>query len=114
MTDITADVGDKKQVKARRQAAKWRGKLVTQGIKDCLSTRQGRAWIWEMLSLTGMFHSVGPAGVEAANYQNGRADFGRLLLEKVLQVDASAYILMHAEAGEPTANRQTEDVDGEQ
>lgn len=60
-------------------------------------TPLGRAAMWDLLELAGVFRSIYHASA-LIHYNAGRQDFGHELMAKLLEVDEDLYIVMEQEA----------------
>ncbi len=91
------DVGDEKQVTHRKSAAKLQQDEVDARFIDVMSTYNGRAVLWGVMSDCGVTRAA-PPGTEAMTRFEGRRDVGLEVLEKIMRLTPEFYPIMGNEA----------------
>jgi len=79
------DASDPEQVAKRVKTSKTRELSVADGLKDCLKTKQGRDFVWDILSVTGVFRSSF-TGNAVTFFNEGRRDVGLQLLARITKL----------------------------
>ena len=72
-------------------------------VRSCLATREGRAYMWHLMTYCGVFETLeGPSGI----MQNlaGKQGVGHFLMKEIIEADESAYLQMQKEAMEDAKN----------
>ncbi|KKK52794.1 hypothetical protein LCGC14_3101320, partial [marine sediment metagenome] len=93
------DTSDAGQVEDRKRASQAAEERRAKEVREVLSTRGGRAFVWRILGKCGVYHSA-PEGSEAMSRFEGRRDVGIQVLKECLTSDPKVYILMQQEAAD--------------
>lgn len=70
------------------------------GLRDALSTRQGRAYIWHLLGHTGLFSNPHRSNALDTAFACGAQNIGQIVLTEIDSVAPDAYITMMKESQE--------------
>ena len=63
-------------------------------IKEMIKTRQGRAFLWWILEITGLNQSPMTSNALFISYNTGKGDIGREILANILEVSPNGYLEM--------------------
>lgn len=91
------NAADAEQVKRAERKTARRAALEAANIKAVMSTLEGRAFVWELLTRARVFESIWHPSA-AIHYNAGRQDFGHELQALILGVDEELYDQMAREA----------------
>lgn len=94
---LVKNVGDKEQVRKAALTVKQREIQAANDLRFVLSSRQGRRFIWRVLSYTQMFKSIWRASAEIHKLA-GMQEVGLFLTGEITLVDEEAYFQMMREA----------------
>lgn len=96
------NLSDPVQVQARNKKAKARAELRRRFIVQLLSTREGREWMYEMLSAAGVYRMSYAPGADALSmaFREGQRNIGNMLLTDVISASPEGYAAMQNEAAE--------------
>ena len=106
---LVHNAGDPKQVKRAARLEKDKAAEFRGNMRAVMDTPYGRAFMWELLSMAGVFRSIYHPS-SAIYYNAGRQDFGHELMANALTADAKLYLLMQQEASE-RADREKAAID---
>lgn len=91
------DAGDDKQVKQKKSAAQLKDEARHHYLTTTLSTYEGRATLWEILSLCGIYKSSF-TGDERTYFYEGKRRIGLDLIEKIEAADPHSMARIRDEA----------------
>lgn len=94
---MTEDVGDPKQVKAKKSKHQLAREQEIADLHAILQTYGGRAFIWRVLEQCELYRAA-PGGSEAMARQAGKRDLGLWTIEELDVADGTAYSKMRDEA----------------
>lgn len=86
-----------KEQKVREDFRRQRELRIEDGLKQSLSTRHGRQALWWMLEICGVGALPWADTDRQTNFRIGELNVGQQLLNRIIQIDASAYIKMQQE-----------------
>ena len=93
------DASDPEQVRKAELKAARKEKERREVLVQLLSTPAGRAWMWSLLSESGMYRSsFFHCDPHATSFNEGRRNFSLYMLSEIVKVDPQAYVLMQTEA----------------
>lgn len=100
MTDkyTQVDVGDEVEVIRQKNRVQVKVELERLELKDILSTRPGRDFVFRILGYCELYKGISAAQVEHSNYFNGKRAVGLILLDECLAADPMCEIRMKQEA----------------
>mgnify|MGYP001561964717 CR=1 FL=1 len=103
------NAADQRSVRKAKQRERQERDQELKDLRDVLSTRQGRRFIWRTLTLAGVFRlSFVPGEPEETAFNEGRRSLGLSLMADVHEIDAAQYIQMANEANGETLARADE------
>lgn len=92
------DPGDHKQVQDRTRQSKDRQREADAAIKAFMSHRDGRAWVWDLLSACGLYRMSARAGDAHMTYfHEGERNVGLRLLVQLQRACPQHYATMNQE-----------------
>lgn len=94
------DIGDRKTVERKKLTARLKDKDRLDYLKGVLASPQGRAWVWDMLSMCGVFHNPMRADAADTAFACGEMNVGQKILADVVRADPGAYVTMMNEAND--------------
>jgi hypothetical protein len=98
--DLPYDASDPVQVAEAKTAEGRREKRLKQTLVGILSVKDGREWIWELLSNTGMYQQSFVRGEpESTAFNEGKRSIGNLVLTQIVSADPQAFVTMMREFG---------------
>lgn len=95
--DLVRNASDPEQVRRAAKKERDRAEYFRAALVATLKTAEGRAVIWELLDLAGVYRSIWVPNAEI-HYRAGRQDFGHELMALVLAAGEDLYLLMETEA----------------
>ncbi len=101
--------GDPEQVKVRKDKQRTRDLQKKAALRAIMSEPGGRMWLWDLLSLCGVYHSSFSNDALVMAFNEGRRDIGNHLIAEINRLEGGAelYRRMASEiAGEAAINRQ--------
>ncbi len=79
------NASDRKSIRAQEKAARIRDRERREIITQIMVSRSGRAWLWDRLSETSIFHTTHvPGDALASAFQEGRRSVGLSLLADIM------------------------------
>lgn len=98
--DLPYDASDPVQVAEAKTAEGRREKRLKQTLVGILSVKDGREWVWELLSNTGMYQQSFVRGEpESTAFNEGKRSIGNLILAAIVAADPQAFVTMMKEFG---------------
>jgi hypothetical protein len=91
------NAGDAQQVAKRQSKAKIREHLKKSGFRKLMSDSEGRAWMWDLLTECGVFHSSFSKDALEIAFAEGRRDIGLRRLAEINRLDPNLYAKMAVE-----------------
>jgi hypothetical protein len=91
------NAGDAQQVAKARGKAKVREHQKQSGLRKLMSDPEGRVWMWELLSLCGIYHSGFSSDALAMAFNEGRRDIGLRITAEINRLNPEFYARMTAE-----------------
>ncbi len=95
---VVKNAADRKQVKNADRRAKDQRELELVILRTVLSTAEGRALMWRLMTHCKTFNSVMAEGVDRIQYLAGKQDVGHFLQAEVLAAGDELYLAMQGEA----------------
>jgi hypothetical protein len=71
--------------------------LEAEGLRNLLSTPQGRAFMWWMLSTAGVFSNPYTSNALQTAFNCGNMNYGQILLARIMEEQPGQYLLMTEE-----------------
>lgn len=93
-TDAPYNAGDAEHVAKRKTSQKKRNLRKTAALKKLMFDPEGRMWMWDLLTLCGIFHSSFSIDALRCAFNEGRRDIGLRLLAEINQLSPEFYIRM--------------------
>ena len=93
---LVKNAGDEAQVSAAKKKERFTRNDEIDDIRAVLSTRNGRRFLWRVISHCGPFKSVW-SNSAAIHYNSGKADVGNFLMAEISDADKEAFFLMMKE-----------------
>ena len=94
------DASDPEQVNQRRRDVGRRTRASREVLRNVMSSSQGRAWLWDMLSDCNIFgNPFVPGAHDVTDFNLGEQNAGRRLMSQMLLADAKAFVQMQTENG---------------
>lgn len=81
------DAGDPRQVKGRKEKLKNRDLQKNAALRHFLCEPGGRVWMWDLLSLCGVYHSSFSNQALVMAFNEGRRDIGNHLIAEINRLD---------------------------
>lgn len=91
------NAGDAEHVAKRKTNQKKRNLRKTAALKKMMFDPEGRMWMWDLLTLCGIFHSSFSIDALRCAFNEGRRDIGLRLLADINQLSPELYIRMVGE-----------------
>ena len=85
---------DKRARRAANAADKQDREDFVNGLKSCLSTREGRWFIWEILAWTSLFHDAFSPEANRMAFIVGQQSIGKRLLAEISDEQPEAWLQM--------------------
>lgn len=96
-----ANAADRKSIRKQEKDARQAERLRRDAIVACMSTSQGRAWLWDVLASAHCFHTTHVAGDALASaFQEGRRSLGLGVLSDIMAHCPDLYIQAMREAND--------------
>jgi len=92
------NVGDEVSVKKRKTKTKLRQERNEEELRQLLSHRMGRNFIWNVLSQCGVYRSSFNGDHTSTIFNEGKRSIGLWIMEQIMAADDSAYLRMQREA----------------
>lgn len=93
------NAADQRQVRKAKQKERQAHDQELKDLRDVLSTRQGRRFVWKQLVQAGCFRMSFTYGApETTAFNEGRRSLGLALMAEIHELDAALYIRMANEA----------------
>lgn len=92
------DASDPEHVKARQVLAKDREAMRTKGLRQIMSTREGRAWMWGLLERCHPFQTSF-RGNSQTFFLEGEANIGLQVFAEIRKSSMPEYLMMETENG---------------
>jgi len=93
---VVKNAGDEGQVESGKKKERFNRKDELNDIKFILSTKQGRRFIWRILSHCRVFESIWHQSA-MIHYNSGIQDTGHFVLAEIIESDKELYLLMQKE-----------------
>ena len=101
MSEQPFDAGDKAQVEKAKSKVQNKQARLEDGFRQVMGSANGRAFIWELLSICGLFRtSFNPSNAITA-FNEGQRNIGLEIMAKVHRLKPEKYIPMVRENSEP-------------
>ncbi|MDR3569647.1 MAG: hypothetical protein P4L43_16600 [Syntrophobacteraceae bacterium] len=84
------DAGDFEQVKGRKERQKTRDLQKRAALRSLMSDSGGRMWVWDLLSLCGVYHASFSSDALVMAFNEGRRDIGNHLIAEINRLDGGA------------------------
>jgi len=91
------NAGDAQHVAKAKSRQKTRGLQKKAALRKLMSDAEGRMWMWDLLTLCGIFHSSFSVEALRCAFNEGRRDIGLRLLADINQLSPELYIRMMGE-----------------
>jgi hypothetical protein len=98
--DSGYQAGDVTQVARRQSRAKRLERTRADGLRQIMATRQGRAWVWNLLEQARVFASSFDPNPTTSAFNEGQRNLGLVLLADIHRLVPEAYLQMVTEARE--------------
>ena len=95
---LDSDVEQSKRDKARANRGRIRDQLVAQGLKECVSTRQGRAFLNAIVAECGVYRTSFTSNNSAVFFNEGRRNVGLFLHAMLLKAHPDELLTMMKES----------------
>lgn len=79
--------GDPEQVRSRKERQKTRDLQRKAALRAVMSDPGGRMWMWDLLSLCGVYHSSFSSDALVMAFNEGRRDIGNHLIAEINRLD---------------------------
>jgi hypothetical protein len=95
------NAAEPEHVKGRKEKLKTRDLQKKGALRELLTTPDGRMWMWDLLSLCGVYHSSFSSDALVMAFNEGRRDAGSRLIAEINRLDGGPelYRLMASENG---------------
>jgi len=103
MQAVQTNAADEKQVKSAPEKQKSKREKYLNGLRACLSSREGRKYLWGLLGYCGVFEDIWVPSAEIHRLA-GRQGVGHFLMKEIIEADELAYLQMQKEAMEDAKN----------
>lgn len=97
--DRPYDASDVEQVREKRLSAKELQRQLDAMTVALMDTRQGRAWMWNLLTATKVFQSSFSNRALEMAFAEGQRNVGLLLMADITRVAPANYVKMAQENG---------------
>lgn len=97
--EVVEDTGDEQKVKIKKTAHELRRDRELEETRKLLQTYGGRAFVWRLLSVCGVYNQAPGSSDDIARFE-GKRDIGLHILNEVFTSDPNAYTIMRNEASE--------------
>jgi hypothetical protein len=94
---IPYNAGDAQHVAKAKSRQKTRGLQKKAAFRRFMSDPEGRMFMWDLLTLCGIFHSSFSVDAVRTAFNEGRRDIGLRLLADINQLSPELYIRMVGE-----------------
>ncbi len=94
---IAYNAGDAQHVAKAKSRQKTRNLQKKAAFRKFMSDPEGRMFMWDLLTLCGIFHSSFSIDALRCAFNEGRRDIGLRLLAEINQLSPELYIKMVAE-----------------
>ncbi|SIO58390.1 hypothetical protein [Paraburkholderia phenazinium] len=91
------DAGDATSVKEKAKQVKIREERRLNGLRQTMSTADGRLWMWELLSTCRPFHVPFSGNASKDAFENGMHNIGLMLFAQLRASCKKEYDLMEQE-----------------
>lgn len=81
---------DFEQVKNRKEKQKTRDLQKKAALRSLLSEPGGRMWMWDLLSLCGVYHSSFSSDALVMAFHEGRRDIGNRVIAEINRLEGGA------------------------
>jgi hypothetical protein len=88
------NASDEEQVKGRQKDKKKRALIIRIALKRLMSSPDGRAWMWDILSSCGAFRSSFDRDPIMMAFNEGRQDVGHELIGQIHSLDGGPELYM--------------------
>ena len=95
---MSEDVGSETQVTKRKSKAQLALETKQEFQRQVLETRAGRAFVWELLTLCGIYRSSYTGNETGTVYQEGRRSIGLEMLGEINAIRPHIHVQMMDEA----------------
>lgn len=93
------DANDPEQVNLRRRKAGRKAKEQRDFLADVMVRKEGREWVWSLLTVTHVFvSSAQPNDPYTTYFREGERNIGLRILSDVMRAAPEMYVLMQEEA----------------
>ena len=104
-----ANAADQRSVRKAKQRERQERDHELNDLRDVLSTRQGRRFVWKLLGMAGCFRLSFVYGeAETTAFNEGRRSLGLALMADVHEADAEKYVQMANEANGEARTKEDE------
>ena len=103
MQALQTNAADEAQVKAAPEKQKSKREKHLNKVRACLSSKDGRAYMWHLLGYCKVFEDIWVPSAEIHRLA-GRQGVGHFLMKEIIEADESAYLQMQKEAWEDAKN----------
>src|SRR5580698_4706023 len=86
------NAADRKSIRAKEKQVKITEALHAAVIREVMSTTQGRAWIWSILSDCHIFHTTFTGDALSSAFSEGERNIGQRLLNTITDTCPDQYI----------------------
>lgn len=94
---IVRNAADEEQVKEAGKRDRMRREAEIRDLKVVLSTKEGRRFMWRLLSHCKVFGSIWEPSAKI-HYSSGMQDVGHFVMAEVIDAQEEAFVLMMKEA----------------
>ena len=92
------NLGEAEAVQERKSKSKLKQRDRDDFLKAVMNTPEGRSWIWDMLSICGVYQNPFTPDAAATAFRCGEMNIGQQLLADVVRAAPDLYITMQKEA----------------
>jgi hypothetical protein len=96
MKPLVRNAADAEQVEGAKFSADERRRREIADLRDVLSTRSGRRFLWRLLSHCRPFASIWESSARI-HYNSGQQDVGHFILSEIQSADQESFFLMMKE-----------------
>jgi hypothetical protein len=93
----TYNAGDEGQVARAQQKQKTREILKRSALRKIMSDAEGRIWMWDLLTMSGLYHSSFSTDALAMAFTEGHRNIGLRIMAEINRISPELYARMVAE-----------------
>ncbi|MGA2937306.1 MAG: hypothetical protein ABSF52_09440 [Syntrophobacteraceae bacterium] len=96
------NAGDPQHVARRERGWKTRDLLKKAALRGLMGAPEGRMWMWDLLTMCGVYHSSFSVEALAMAFNEGRRTVGNFLIGEINRLSPELYMKMAVENEERT------------